>query len=125
MKGWMKVVLGIGSHWFFIYLPIFFGLIFFFVIRIPKAPFGPPPFVFLGGFVVLMVIHLFSIFAMLGIQGIFLAYVAKHPRFTPNERVLWVLLLAFLNILVLPIFFWMRFRQHPVGEPFFGPKELP
>ena len=62
---------------------------------------------------------------MLVTQGFCIAYAVKHARFNPNERVMWALLLAFLGLLAMPALFWLYIFKHPVGEPFFGPKDNP
>jgi fatty-acid desaturase len=123
MKRWMKVLLGLGTHWFLVYLPLFLGFVFTVIATAPKGgQVAPPPAFFLGlGLFVLG--HFLSILAMLGTMGICLAYAVKHPRFTSNERLLWALLLAFAGAFAMPVFYWLYLHKHPIGEPFFGPKD--
>jgi hypothetical protein len=118
VKRWHKVLFGLGSHWLFIWLPLFAGGILTMVVAAPKGNDLPPAFVpFIFG---LLLLHIFSIFFMLTTIGIFIAYVVKHPFFTDNERLMWILLLFFMGGLAAPVFFWLRFNKHPLGEPFFG-----
>jgi len=123
MKRWMKVLLGLGTHWFLVYIPLFLGMILTFVAIVPKNGPGEPPPAFFVGFVAFILIHLLSILVMLATQGFCLAYAVKHPRFSPNQRVLWALLLAFAGVLAMPVLYWLYIHKHPIGEPFFGPKE--
>lgn len=123
MKRWMKVALGIGTHWFLVYLPLVLILVFTFIATVPKTGKGEPPATFFVAMAIFMLIHLFSILVMLVTQGFCIAYVVKHTRFIPNERMLWALLLAFAGVLAMPVLYWMYIFKHPVGEPFFGPKD--
>ena len=118
MKRWHKVLLGLGSHWLFIYLPIFLGLIITLVATAPHNQ-DPSPLL-IGGILGMVFVHILSIFFMLGTLGFLIAYAVKHSRFTSNDRILWALLLAFAGGIAGPIFFWMYIHKHPVGEPFFG-----
>lgn len=123
MKRWMKVLLGLGTHWFLVYIPLFLGMIFTFVLTAPKGGHGEPPPAFFMGLGLFVLVHLFSILVMLVTQGFCIAYAVKHSRFSPNERMLWALLLAFAGVLAMPILYWLYIHKHPIGEPFFGPKE--
>lgn len=123
MNRWKKVLLGLGTHWFLAYIPLFLVFMVVFLATAPKNGPGTPSPAFFGGLLLLVAGHLFSIFAMLVTQGFCLAYAVKHPRFSPNERVLWALLLAFVGILAMPVLYWLYLHKHPLGEPFFGPKE--
>ena len=118
MRPWHKVLFGLGSHWLLIYLPVFLGFIFTLVVTSPKGPEASPAFV--GGIVALIFVHVLSILFMLATLGVFIAYVIKHPRFNSNEKLMWALLLAFAGAIAAPVFFWLCFRKHPIGEPFFG-----
>ncbi len=119
MKRWHKILLGLGCHWLFIYLPVLLVAVFA-AIATQAGKQQPPPPALIGAFVGLGCIHFLSIFFMLGTLGVFIAYAVKHPRFTGNERLMWVLLLAFAGGIAAPIFFWLCFVKHPIGEPFFG-----
>ncbi|HJU84416.1 MAG TPA: hypothetical protein VJ600_09410 [Holophagaceae bacterium] len=119
MKTWHKVLFGLGSHWLFLYMPVFLVAMFTFVLANLQGAHEPSP-LFIGGFLLLFAVHLISIFFMLFTIAIFIAYVVKHPQFSSNDRLLWALLLAFAGALAAPIFFWLHFRKHPIGEPFFG-----
>ena len=123
MKRWMKVLLGLGTHWFLTFIPFMLVMIFAFIAAFPKANHGDTPPGLVLVLITFVLIHLFSIFVMLVTQGFCIAYAVKHTRFIPNERMLWALLLAFAGILAMPVLYWMYIFKHPVGEPFFGPKE--
>ena len=125
MKRWMKVLLGLGTHWFLLYLPLVLGMVFLFIATVPKNGPGEPPPAFFVGLAIFLVVHLFSILVMLVSQGFCIAYAVKHTRFIANERMLWALLLAFMGVLAMPVLYWLYIFKHPVGEPFFGPKETP
>jgi hypothetical protein len=125
MKLWMKVGLGIAAHWFFVYIPILIGLVLLAVFKASQHHGdAPPPGLFIG-VALLVLVHLLSILVMLGTMGLFIAYAVKHPRFSSNERLLWILLLPFMGILAMPVFFWLFLFQHPIGEPFFGTPVAP
>lgn len=123
MKRWMKVLLAFGTHGFLLYIPLLLVVIFAFVATAPKQGPGTPPPAFFVGLGCFLLVHLFSILLMLVTQGICIAYAVKHPRFSPNERMLWALLLAFVGVLAMPVIYWLYLHKHPIGEPFFGPKE--
>lgn len=123
MKRWMKVLLGIGTHWFLIYLPLVLGMVFTLILSLPKQGHGEPSPALFIAMAIFLLIHLFSILVILVTQGFCIAYAVKHTRFIPNERMLWALLLTFMGVLTLPVLFWMYIFKHPIGEPFFGPKE--
>jgi hypothetical protein len=123
MKRWMKLLLGLGTHWFLVYIPLLLGMVLAFVATVPKNGHGQPPPAFFVGFAAFILAHLFSILVMLVSQGFCIAYAVKHTRFSPNERMLWALLLAFAGVLAMPVLYWLYIHKHPIGEPFFGPKE--
>lgn len=125
MKRWMKVLLGLGTHWFLVYIPLVLGMVFTFIATLPRDGRGEPPPALFIGLAIFLVIHLFSILVMLVAKGFCIAYAVKHTRFIPNERMLWALLLAFMGVLAMPVLFWMYIFKHPVGEPFFGAEEKP
>ena len=126
MKRWMKVALGLACHWFFIYLPVFFIFVFCMVFtsiaQVQNNNLSPA----MGaGIILLMLVHMASIFLMLGVAGLLIAHVIKHPALDTNMKVLWALLLGFMGILAMPIYFWIYIWPQPLGEPFFGPRREP
>ncbi len=125
MKRWMKVLLGLGTHWFLVYIPLFLGAIFALVATAPHGGQGEPSSAFFLGLGLFVLLHLFSILVMLVTMGFCIAYAVRHPRFNPSERMMWALLLAFLGLLAMPALYWLYLFKHPVGEPFFGPKDNP
>lgn len=120
MKPWMKVCLGISSHWFFIYFPVFILAIVSFAVMSEHHHTQPAPELMIPGIILLVLVHLGSILLMMGTMGLFIAYAAKQPAFSSNERILWILLLAFLGAFAQPIFYWMYVFRHPMGAPFFS-----
>jgi hypothetical protein len=129
MKRWHKVALGVLSHWFFLYLPLFilavFGLIATTATAEGHGRGGPGP-LFAAGIVVLFAVHFASILLMIGTQILYVVHAIKHPRFEAgNQRVLWVLLLVFLGVFAVPIYFWMFIKPQELQAPFFGTKETP
>ena len=124
MNRWMKTLLGIACHWFFIYMPIFFifmfGMVFTSIAHGRNNEVSP---VMGAGIFILILVHLASIFLMLGTTGLLIAHAIKHPGLDSNLKVVWALLLGFLGILAMPVYFWMYIWPQPAGEPFFGIKE--
>jgi hypothetical protein len=111
-----KFLLGIASHGFFISMGFFIG---FLVPRIndlmkSHASELPPEF---SIYIPLMLLGVLSIFICI---GVFIAYLIKNPRFSSNQRLVWILLLAFASALAVPVFFWVIFIRHPNDLPFFG-----
>ncbi len=126
MKPWHKIALGILSHWFFLYLPLFFVAVFGLIATTAttQGHSGAPGPFFAAGIIVLFAVHFASILLMIGTQILYVVHAIKHPRFEAgNQRVLWVLLLVFLGIFAVPIYFWMFIKPQDIREPFFGNKD--
>lgn len=127
MKRWHKIALGILSHWFFIYLPLFFLAVFGLIATTAtgKGHGGPGP-LFAVGIAAIFAVHFASILLMIATQVLYIVHAVKHPRFSAgNKRVIWVLVLVFLGIFAVPVYYWMFIKPQPEGEPFFGNKEAP
>ena len=80
MKRWMKVLLGLGTHWFLTFIPFMLVMIFAFIAAFPKANHGDPPPGLVLVLITFVLIHLFSIFVMLVTEAFFKTFTPRAAR---------------------------------------------
>jgi hypothetical protein len=116
MRIFAKVFMGLMSHGFILSMGFFLVFLFPRIIHLTqsRATELPPEFLF---YIPLVLIGAISIF----IPMIwFIVYLIKNPKFSSTARIVWIVLIALMGALAVPVFFWVVFVRHPSSEPFFG-----
>ncbi|HEY0323868.1 MAG TPA: hypothetical protein VGC66_23165 [Pyrinomonadaceae bacterium] len=111
MKKSNKVLLGIGTFWPFVYIPIFMLTIF-------------STFIFSGGgqpndafplmFLVIMPLHMLTIFGSLALTIFYVVNIFRNPRVEKDKQVLWVALLLLAGMMAAPVYWYLYiWREEP------------
>lgn len=90
------------SHWPVVYLPTFFAV----VTLVPSVTTG-------AWFPLVFAIHWLSIVGGLLTTVWFALDVGHDDRLDSAQRLLWFLILLMGNLLVLPLYYWMRIHPWP------------
>jgi hypothetical protein len=116
MKTAVKALIGLLSHGFILSLGFFLGFLFPRIIHLSqsRATELPPEFLI---YIPLVLVGAFS--ALIPMVW-YIVYLIKNPKFSSTQRIVWILLIAFMGALAVPAFFWVVFLHHPSDEPFFG-----
>lgn len=109
-----KILLGVGSIWPMIYVFIF---IVFIVGMIAFSgagggrELGP---MFGGGFVLIFIIHFFTILLSLALTIFYIIHAVKNTRLDPNMRIVWIVLFFFGGMIAEPVYWYLEiWREKP------------
>ena len=102
-----KILLGIASVWPVVYIFLFIAFIFGMVALsgMGGGDLGPA---FGGGFMVLMVVHMLTIFGSLALTVFYIIHAVKNPRLDSNMRVIWIVLFFFGGMIAEPIYWYLQ-----------------
>mgnify|MGYP001264997954 CR=1 FL=1 len=109
-----KILLAVGSIWPLIYIFVF---ILFIVGMIAFSGAGGgrelDP-MFSGGFLLIFVIHFFTILLSLALTIFYIIHAVKNTRLDPNMRIVWIVLFFFGGIIAEPIYWYLEiWREKP------------
>ncbi|MBK8465646.1 MAG: hypothetical protein IPL32_07420 [Chloracidobacterium sp.] len=115
-----KILLGVLSAWPFVYIFLFFIFIFGLVALSPGGPGGGndlDPFLG-GGFVVLMVVHIITMFLIMALTVFYIVHAVKNTKLDSNMRIIWIVLFFFGGMIAEPIYWYLQIWKKP--EPSIG-----
>jgi len=67
-----------------------------------ESPGGPPV-----AFKILFALHLLCMFWMWALMAFYIVYLFKSPAVPKDQRVLWLVLLLFVNMFAMPVFWYL------------------
>jgi hypothetical protein len=105
MKKSNKVLLGIASIWPFIYLPLFLLAVFSMVIF--NGPGKQPPDAFPLIFLIILPIHLLTVFGALALKIFYIVNVFRNPKVEKDKQLMWVLLLMLAGLVAEPVYWYL------------------
>lgn len=110
-----KILLGIASGWPLVYILLFMIAIFGLMALSPGEPGdgGQLDPVFGAGFVVLMLVHVFTIFMSLGLTVFYIVHAVKNTKLDSNMRIIWIVLFFFVGIIAEPIYWYLQIWREP------------
>jgi hypothetical protein len=101
-----KVWLLVGTLWPFLYIILFFLFAFSLLfLLIPQGGETPPPSP--AWIAVIFPFHFLTIFLIWGLMIFYIIHVVKNRSLSKDQRILWIILLVFLNILGMLIYFFL------------------
>lgn len=105
-----KILVGIGTFWPIIYIPIFMVFVFAMVFGSTLEPGrGGELNPLLGvGFGVLFLVHMFTILLSLGMTVFHVIHAVKNESLESNMRIVWIVLFFFAGMIAEPIYFYLE-----------------
>lgn len=105
-----KILVGIGTFWPIVYIPIFVVFIFAMVAGSALEPgrggdLGP---LFGIGFLIIFVLHMFTVFLSLGMTVFHVIHAVKNESLESNMRIVWIVLFFFAGMIAEPIYFYLE-----------------
>ena len=94
-----KILLGIASGWPLVYIFVFIAFIFAMVAMSGGGSGGGGELnpMFGGGFVVLILVHMFTIFLTIGLTVFYIVHAVKNAKLDSNMRIIWIVLFFYIN----------------------------
>jgi hypothetical protein len=116
-----KILLGVASVWPAIYIFLFIAFIFVMIalsgLDGGRRDFGPGLGPMFGGvFVILMVVHVVTIFGSLALTVFYVIHAVKNPRLDSNMRIVWILLFFFGGMIAEPIYWYLQIWRSGSAE---------
>lgn len=105
-----KILIGIGTFWPLIYIPIFIvfvAVLFATSVLDPGRGSEMSP-LFGIGFAIIMVFHMFTIFLSLGMTVFHVIHAVKNERLESNQRIMWIVLFFFAGMIAEPIYYYLE-----------------
>ena len=110
-----KVWLLIGSLWPILYIILFVTFTFsLFFLFIPQGGETPPPSP--AWIAVVFPLHFLTIILIWVLMIFYIIHVVKNQRLSKDQRVLWILLFVFVNIIAMLIYYFMYIWKEPAKE---------
>ena len=96
-----KLLLGALTLWPPIYMVLFFAsIVVLFATNDDGNGAGPP-------FAVLFAAHAATILLMFGLLAVYLTHLMRSSFVPHDQRIVWVLMLIFANMIAMPIYWWL------------------
>ncbi len=110
-----KILLGIASGWPLVYIFIFIAFIFGMIALTAGGPGSGNEFNPLlgGGFVVLMIVHMLTIFLTLALTVFYIVHAVKNTKLDSNMRIIWIVLFFFGGMIAQPIYWYLQVWKEP------------
>lgn len=120
-----KILVGIGTFWPILYIPIFMIFIFAMIFGSALEPGrgGDLSPLFGVGFGVLFLVHMFTVLLSLGMTVFHVIHAVKNERLESNMRIVWIVLFFFAGIIAEPIYYYLEVWKDPPEMS--GPNHLP
>jgi hypothetical protein len=122
MKKSTKVLLGIATFWPFVYIPLFTLAIFSTFLF--SGPGGQPNDAFPLIFLVILPLHMLTIFGSLALMVFYTVNVFRNPRVEKDKQVLWVVLLLVAGMMAAPVYWYLYIWRDASQESQSAPKAL-
>lgn len=111
-----KLLLGVASAWPLVYMFLFVIFIFLMIGLSAGAPGGDLGPIFGGGFVLLFLIHILTIFLTLGLTVVYIIHAVKNTRLDSNMRIVWIILFFFGGMIAHPVYWYLQIWKEPLRE---------
>lgn len=111
-----KILLAIGSAWPVVYILIFFIFIFGMIAFSGPGSGGGRELdpIFGVGFLLVFVIHIFTILLSLALTVFYIVHAVKNTRLDPNMRIVWIVLFFFGGMFAEPVYWYLEiWREKP------------
>lgn len=112
----MRIAIGVATLWEWLYVVGFFAFIggmwflaFTHKQALPKA--------FAAGFGFIFVLHCLTMVLSFLLIAAYLRHAATNEQLTQEQRIAWILVLFFANMLAFPVYWWMYLRPGPLSSP--------
>src|ERR1039458_7771352 len=110
-----KILIAAATAWPLVYLFLFMGFILSMVICGFPGPHTrgevPGPFIF----IVVFVLHLFTILWMFALLAFYITYLFKTDRVAQDKKALWAVVLFFGNMIAMPVFWYLHIWHEPIS----------
>lgn len=110
-----KILLGIVSAWPLVYIFLFLAFIFALIAMSAGNPGGGGELdpIFGGGFVILMLVHMVTIFLTLALTIFFIVHAVKNTKLDSNMRIIWIVLFFLGGMIAHPIYWYLQIWKEP------------
>lgn len=109
-----KILLGLASGWPLVYIFLFIAFVFAMVaISAGGSGGGELDPIFGGGFVVLMLVHMITIFMTLGLTVFYIVHAVKNTKLDSNMRIIWIVLFFLGGMIAHPIYWYLQIWKDP------------
>ncbi len=110
-----KILLGIASGWPVVYIFLFVAFIFVMVAMPTGGAGGEGELnpLFGGGFVVLFLIHMITIFLTLALTVFYIVHAVKNTKLDSNMRIVWIVLFFLGGMVAHPVYWYLQIWKEP------------
>lgn len=116
MKKSNKVLLGIGTFWPFLYIPIFM-LTIFSTFLFSGSGGGQPDDAFPLMFMIILPLHMLTILGSIALHVFYVVNIFRNPRVEKDKQVLWVMLLLMAGMMAAPVYWYLYiWRDEPMAS---------
>jgi hypothetical protein len=120
LKRSTKIMLAVGTFWPVVYIFVFMAFVLGMVVFSGGGPGGGDPNlepVFGIAFIIIFVLHMFTIFLSLGLTVFYLVHVIKNEALKSEMKAVWAVLFFFMGIFAQPVYWYLNiWRESPVTE---------
>lgn len=116
-----KILLGIASAWPIVYIFIFMAFVFAMIAMSAGNPGGGGGELnplFGGGFIIIFLVHMITIFGSLALTVFYIIHAVKNTKLDSNMRIIWIVLFFFGGMIAEPIYWYLQIWKEP--EPNIG-----
>lgn len=118
----VKILLGIGTFWPIVYIPLFIAFVFSFALFATPPGGGDPELGagFGAGMVALFLVHMLTVFLSLGLTVFYIFHVVKNEAIKNDMRIAWIVMFFFIGIFSQPVYWYLniwRDQLLPSREP--------
>ena len=104
----IRTLLGLASFWPIIYMPLFFSIIFGSIFMSASQNQDFPTAIFL-----ILPMHLLTMIVSFALIGLFAFDIYKNERIEGDKKVLWLLILFFMNFIAYPVYWYLYIWKTP------------
>lgn len=120
-----KILVGLGTFWPVLYIPIFIVFVAALVAGSALQPGGGSELdpLFGIGFGLFFLVHMFTIFLSLGMTVFHVIHAVKNQSLENNMRIVWIILFFFVGMIAEPIYFYLEVWKDKAANT--SPGQLP
>ena len=104
----VTVVLGLLTLWPLLYGGLFMAIFIFMWASFASGGNDQPAYFFY-----ILPLHCFTMLVLIALTGIYVFHAFKTDRIAPEQRVLWVVILFFGNMLAFPVYWYLFLWRRP------------